>query len=266
MLSIRLNPPEGVEIDSAFQQFLDEILPETDERFERLFIRRVQRYGNPTTQYHVSRQISRFFTGARAYRVAASVVMAYKAAELKSELLQHQALGEIEANLAAIQECEITKHPRTNRSHLLASALCARWHLFLALGKREDFLASLEQSVALSTGLDDYYTVSYNVSFSMLMLALYHIASGKQEAVKPLAQSGYRMFRAAVADSFYHPTFFRELEVSHRNIANIMEIARKPELDRESLHRLLRGALRTSKEISDVMISNFESIAAESRG
>ena len=225
VLSIRLGALKGVEVKKAFRQFLDEILPATDEGFERLFIRGVQRYGNPTTQYHVSRQISRFFTGARAYRAAACVVMAYKAVELNHPALQHEALAEIDANLAGMDECPITRHPRTNREHLVVSLLCAKWHLELSLGQTDALMATLAKSLDLVEGQQGYFSLAFNLSHALLVHSVAAMRAGRADIVRRNATTMLALFKRAVADADERQTLLAEIQVSHRNMMHIFKMA-----------------------------------------
>lgn len=228
-------------------RYMAGMFPRDDADFEKTFLRAAHRYGDRHTLYVTARQIARHFEGRHAYRCCAAVVMAYKAMELGGPLLGDEALAELATCVAGIEACEITLNPRTNREHLLASVLCAKWHVELGLERWQTFMETLEATSALSTGLSNYFTPAYPISCSMLVLAVIQNLRGHSAEVETLALAGLKLFQRAVSDARFSSVLFQELSVSHQNVAAMIKLAKDaPPPAVQDMERLLHGALRVS--------------------
>lgn len=241
---------DGVALPDDLAGFLAAIFPPDDAAFERMFARKFQRYGDRLTQFFTARQIARHFEGKHAYRCAAAVVMAYKAAEIGLPALCDEALTELTTCMAGLELCDITNHPRKNREHLAVSMLCAKWHLELALERLPEFMLTLEMAASHADGLTNYFTPAYPISCSMLVLATICALQGDHDRVEMLARAGFAMFQRAVADArFDNIKMFQELEVSHRNVMAMIRLSKgAPRPTLPEIERAVQGAVRMPGE------------------
>lgn len=242
--AVRITGPDSLTLAPDVQQFLGIILPDDDAAFSQSFISQTQRYGDATTQFFTARQISRHFSGKRAYRAASGVVMAYKAIETDDRQLQKEALAELRDHIRNIGECDIHRHPRENREHLLVSLLCVKWHVELSLKRHDAFRATLEESARLCTELSNYFTPSYNLSLSMLMLCMLVKQQGDAERAKDLADQGLAVFKAAAADATDQLTFLTELQICHRSVVQMYRVSKVKSPPQEDFDTGLKQCLR----------------------
>lgn len=256
IMSIKIEATLKLEVN--LRNFLESIFPETNADFDRMFRRKVQRYGGLFTNYFTARQIARHFDGAFAYRCVSAVVMAYKAVELRRRDLCIEALAEIETCLIGVGACDITTSPRTNREHLIGSMLCAKWHIELTLQDWVSFMDTLETAQAYSTGFSNYFTPAYPISSSMVVLGAIKSMKGDVNRVKALTEDGIKMFQKAVSDARRNPTHFKELEVSHRNITGLIQLeALNVSKSDKHMKKILSKAVRVPDALRSKLISDI---------
>jgi hypothetical protein len=256
LLSISMDPPDWLTISDEIAQFMAVVFPPNNGEFEKQFIRRVQRFGNPSVQFFVSRQISRSFTGLRAYRIASAVVMAYKAVELGNSALQAEALHEVVSHLKHADQCPVDVHPRRNREHLITSLLLVKWHLELALGQRAEFITTLNACREYAKSpLANFFTPAYNLSLSLLMLCIVSSLNGDMEMAKSVSDECFDLYRKAVRDADQRIVLFKELEVSHGAAHSCLQISSaKGSLDGE-YEGWIRQALRVRGDTATGLLS-----------
>ncbi len=173
LCSVTCDLPDWLTLDPAVATFLAEIFPRDNKAYDAMFVRKVNRFGDEALQYFMARQLSQSFTGKRAYRVGAAVVMTYKAIEINDPVLQEEALRHVKMQLLHVGDCEITNHPRTNREHLEVSLLCAKWHLELSLRHYDEFFSTLEHCRSLAANITNYFTPAFNLSMSLLGTSIF---------------------------------------------------------------------------------------------
>lgn len=251
LCSVTCDLPEWLTLDPAVATFLAEIFPRDDKAYEAMFLRKIHRFGDEALQYFMARQLSQSFSGKRAYRVGAAVVMTYKALEINDPVLQDEALRHIKMQLLRVDECEITNHPRTNREHLEISLLCAKWHLELALRRHDEFFATLEHCRSRAASITNFFTPAYNLSMTLLMLCALLARKGDVEQAAVVANEGTQIFKSAVASATQQLTLFQELRISHRNV-HLMLCATKPDKQTDADFKMyFRNSLRVLGEAVD---------------
>ncbi|APE43433.1 hypothetical protein BOO69_08385 [Sulfitobacter alexandrii] len=228
LCSVICDLPEWLSLSPEAQAFLSDIFPTDNKAYEAVFLRKIHRYGDEALQYFVARQLSESFTGMRAYRVGAAVVMTYKSIELNDTDLQKEALDHVKMQLSHVGECEITNHPRTNREHLEVSLLCAQWHLELSLRRYDEFFSTLERCRSVAEGITNFFTPAYNLSMALLIYCALLARRGDVEKASEVADEGMRIFKSAVASATQQLTLFQELRISHRNV-HLMLCTTKPD-------------------------------------
>lgn len=253
-LSVEL--PDWLVLSDEIEAFLVEIFPRDDREYERAFIRQVQRFKNRSIQYFVAAQISQYFPGLRAYRVAGAVVMAYKAIELKNETLQQQALTQVDEHLRNIHECPVDWHPRRNGQHLATSLLLVKWHLELAMGRQEAYMETLRSCRNYAkSDLASYFTPAHNLSLSLLMLCVITRLEKGPEAAREIADESFVLFQKAVRDSALKINLFSELGVSNRATYSCLLASEKKPPAKSDYDSWVRQALRVKGDDATEMVA-----------
>ncbi len=251
LYSVTYDLPDWLTLEPAVATFLAEIFPRDDKAYEAMFLRKIHRFGDEALQYFMARQLSQSFTGKRAYRVGAAVVMTYKALEINDPVLQEEALQHVKMQLLHVGDCEITNHPRTNREHLEISLLCAKWHLELALRRFDEFFATLEHCRSRAASITNFFTPAYNLSMTLLMQCALLARKGDVEQAAVIANEGTQIFKSAVASATQQLTLFQELRISHRNV-HLMLCATKPDKQTDADFKIyFRNSLRVLGEAVD---------------
>lgn len=257
LVAISVDLPEYLSLTDSISSFLKGIFPRDKKEYESKFISQVQRFKSESVQFFVARQISRHYSGLRAYRVAGAVVMAYKAIELKDPVLQKEAMAQVVEHLENIDECETDWHPRRNGQHLATSLLLVKWHLELAMNRLEDFVATLEACRDYAkSDLVSYFTPAYNLSLSLLMLCVITRLDKTAEAAQEIANEGFVLFKKAVEDSEFKKSLFMELGVSNRAISYCLLASEPKAPTKPDCERWVRHALRVKGTYADELVAN----------
>lgn len=211
---LRFRAPAGtvLVVPPELAASLENLLPETDEDYDRNFLQKPRRYGDGRSQFFLADRVCRHFPGNPAFKVTSAVVAGYKAAESGLDQEAQVAAMHLEDALVLTTTLPVHKHPRRNPEHLRLSLLTALWHLHLAAGNREACLHALERTHEMSLGLRYYATPAYPACRSLLLLGWIHYRLGNAARAGFYWQRATELYALAVRDSsFSSAIVFEEL-------------------------------------------------------
>jgi hypothetical protein len=193
------------------------VLPMSDEEYSSVAIRRELRWGDAMTDYITSRQMAIFYPGFSGYRVAAGVVMCYKACELNDQDLSRDALEVAGQLLEIAKSCPTDWHPRRNGEHLYISLLMSMWHIHLSTGSAQGMVECLQKIQNHLPHVTNFLTPSYIISKSMLILGYIYFVRGDHENARSAWMAVFTSFRRGVSDAdVRRVVLVEELGVAHK--------------------------------------------------
>lgn len=235
-----------------------------DSAYNNSFKSRTKRSTDPYLNYFIGRQLLQHFPGNPAFRITGAVVAAYKAVELLDPRFLDEAEEFLETSQQLIPEVPVAKSPRENREHLQLSLWCAEWHLHLAQGNFDRFLACLRKiRHHLETQkLASYFNPAFPANKSLLMLCLYFCAIGDFVEARRVAQLAVRLFKRSVKDSNQTLAHFQELGSIHKAALSCLKLVRRtegitPEIVRSTFREAVRVGGPKYPAAFDAMIDTF---------
>lgn len=235
-----------------------------DSAYNNSFKSRTKRYKDPYLNYFIGRQLLQHFPGNPAFRIAGAVVAAYKAVELLVPQFLDEAEEFLDTSQQLIPEVPVAKSPRENREHLQLSAWCAEWHVHLAQGDFDRFLACLRKMRHhLETQeLTSYFNPAFPANKSLMMLCLYLCAIGESAEARRVAQLSVRLFKRSVEDSNQTLAHFQELGSIHKAALSCLKLVRQTEgITLQIVRNTFREAVRVGgpkyPAAFDAMIDTF---------
>ncbi|MFB2553773.1 hypothetical protein [Ensifer soli] len=246
-----------ISLNKELENFLKMIFPQNDSEFEMVFLRQINRYGSSQNKFFVSKQICLNFKGNLGFRASAAIVMGYKAVEIGDINLQQEALNQVDYYISRMPECEFHQHPRMSGEQNLVSLLCVRFHLALSLMNKDEFISSLYSVEQLKVGLKSYFTPAHTLSICFSILAILLKIQGKNDELQILASDVLILFKNSVADCYFTPVLFGELEVCHRNVILINEILQSKRPKKSDYTKWASPNLRVNGPVKERLLNNL---------
>lgn len=213
---------------------------------------KIGRSDEPLGDFFVAAQVQKNEEICREFRSGASVIMAYKAVELESEVLKGLAYLAIQNNIENNAQCGDDWHPRRNRDHLLASMLCARWHLELCDGSIDSraILVTFEELWKRSLSFTSYRTAAYPINTSLLLYVFYLVLEDGGEKSQDLIRYIVDVYKKSVSESdIKQLTLFNELAKSHKCAVLAEEMGRS--MNKENIGIYVEKVLKVAFRCPD---------------
>lgn len=205
--------------DSAGSELVrvDELMPRSDEEYEVGFRSAKRRPDSAYINFFIARQMVLHFPGTPSYRIAAAVVVLYKAVEIGDPEYLDWAEEALQIAEQLMPLAPVARSTRKNREHLRVSLWCAEWHLRLLQG---DFPGFLDRMLKIKNymetdSLKSYFNVAYPANASLLLLCLYFSAIKKRGQAQEVSGLTFELFKKSVRDADTTMAHFKELGKIH---------------------------------------------------
>lgn len=174
--------------------------------FERSFFIRRRRAKDEATLLFCAEQLILHYTLSPAHRAVAAVVYGYRTIDLEDRWRAAVALAAVDDAFEGAAVLEATRHPRTDRDHLLQSLQMARWQLQVFLLDETGLMRTLVAAILRTTRLEQPLAINTYNGCRMYMVGgfLLHKAGLTTHSLQVL-ETGIAFFARAMANEAQEP-------------------------------------------------------------
>lgn len=219
---------------------LNNLFARNDSDYSKMFRSRPLRPEITSLNFFVARQIAMKFRGSYCYRIGAAVVEAYKTVEMLNLTAISASDNRLQELYPLVELCEYASSPRVNKEHLRCSMLCTHFHLKIMLGDYSGMMDVLQKTKDGIRGVAIFYTPSYPINLSLLLLALTAKLKNDEEMFNEVLGRMEFVYRRAVLDSsIENSRWFKELGVSHNAVVHALQL-REEYLNKDTSIELIK--------------------------
>lgn len=248
------------EVEYGEDYFAQQLFFRTKREFERGFFIRRRRAKDEATLLFCAEQLIDHYRLSAAHRAVAAVVYGYRAIDLADRWRGSRALSAVDDAFEAAGALESTRHPRTDRDHLLQSLQMARWQLQVFLLDELGLMRTLVAAVLRTTKLEQPLAINTYNGCRMYMVCGFLLHKAALTTLsREVFETGIAFFAQAMENEAQRPN--QEWAFPQSDVDETQRV-----VDRMArfAERLVGGAQDLGEQ-DDVVLSATRLLQAESR-